>query len=292
MTKTFRLERIQDVVEIATTLTESWFRGQSKPYNSLVPRIFREWYRDPMYVAFRSDIELDTIEEFKRHAPLLAGMQVPEPGDRFAWLCLMQHYRAPTRLLDWSTNALASLHFAVSSDPSEDGELWAMLPTMLNAKAGAASGFPLIWESPHIRYLVEEPYSKGTPGERATRAGLTQPVTSPVAVKPIVFFPRVAAQGGVFTLHPQPEETRSIVDVLPEPEHLVRYLIPAQAKQRLHQQLENLGVTERYLFPDLEGLARTIVAGHASVAYGPPRPPLASGEVEPTTVVDDSTSPA
>src|SRR5688500_4165902 len=104
MTKTFRLERIQDVVDIATTLTESWFREQSRPFNSLVPRIFREWYRDPMYVAFRSDSELDTIEEFKRHAPLRAGMQVPEPGDRFAWLCLMQHYRAPTRLLDWSTN--------------------------------------------------------------------------------------------------------------------------------------------------------------------------------------------
>lgn len=128
MTKTFRLTTLRDALDVATTLTKSWFRGHSRTVGRLVPRLFRPEYRDPLITVFRPDLEMSTIEAFKRHAPILSDLRLPADNDRLGWLCVMQHYRTPTRLLDWTENALVALYFAVSADGSEDGELWAMLP--------------------------------------------------------------------------------------------------------------------------------------------------------------------
>ncbi len=42
------------------------------------------------------------------------------------WLALMQHYGLPTRLLDWSTNMLVGLYFAVNKDEDIDGSLYVL----------------------------------------------------------------------------------------------------------------------------------------------------------------------
>jgi hypothetical protein len=123
MAATFRLDTIQHAVTIATTLSKSWFRGHSRAVGELTPRIFRKEYQHEGYVAFRPNVELETIEEFKRHALTLSEGRVPAHDDRLGWLSLMQHYRTPTRLLDWTENALVALYFAVTADGSEDGEL-------------------------------------------------------------------------------------------------------------------------------------------------------------------------
>ena len=52
----------------------------------------------------------------------------------FDVLVTMQHYLAPTRVLDWTENLLVALHFAVR-DPdqdTEDGALWILNARRLN----------------------------------------------------------------------------------------------------------------------------------------------------------------
>lgn len=279
MTKTFKLERLEDAVRIATTLTRSWFRGHSRAVGDLVPRLFRPEYRDSVLVAFRPDLELSTIEAFKRHASLLSDVRLPVDNDRFGWLCVMQHYRTPTRLLDWTENALVALYLAASADGASDGEMWVMLPWALNEKAGAGWGIPLLSGSPHAKYLLAEPYWAATPEKLAEDIGLEEPVRTPIALEPPVFFPRMAVQGSTFTLHPYPESGTSISDVLLDPKHLVRYLVPASAKPELVRQLRAVGFSDRHLFPDLEGLSRMIVSDNRVIAYGPPSPPTCSGEI-------------
>jgi hypothetical protein len=41
--------------------------------------------------------------------------------------------------------------------------------------------------------------------------------------------------------------------------NLVKFLIPAEAKALLHRTLQDVGMTPRTLFPDLEGLSRDFV---------------------------------
>src|SRR5687767_3969320 len=81
-----------------------WYRGHADASWQLVPSVFRR--RDS------SDAEPVLIEHFVRAAPIRYA-HCPAKNDRAAWLQLMQHYRLPTRLLDWTQSPLVALFFAV-----------------------------------------------------------------------------------------------------------------------------------------------------------------------------------
>jgi len=191
----------------------------------------------------------------------------------------MQHYRTPTRLLDWTENVLVALYFAVSMNHEEDGEIWAILPWALNEAAGAGWSIPMITMSSHVRYFIDEPYWKGSKEKLADKLNLDGPIKCPIAVEPPFFFPHMAVQAGTFTIHPYPENSKSIVEALPDSKHLVRYIIPAIKKEDFVEELRVLGFSDRHLFPDLEGLSRMIVYDNRKMAYSPPNPPECSGEV-------------
>ncbi len=56
--------------------------------------------------------ELGLLRKFRRHAHQFI-QHLPEPEERIEWLTLMQHYGAPTRLLDWTYSHHVALYFAV-----------------------------------------------------------------------------------------------------------------------------------------------------------------------------------
>jgi hypothetical protein len=103
-----------------------WFRGHSSASHVLVPSILRKSRgRIQGYVA-----EVPLVRHFKA----MNCDVVESTATDFDVLVSMQHYLAPTRLLDWTENLLVALHFAVR-DPDqdkEDGALWILNARRLN----------------------------------------------------------------------------------------------------------------------------------------------------------------
>jgi len=73
-----------------------WFRGVSKESYDLKPKLYRLEKFD----------EGEILIDFKRFAIQLVETK---PEDDWEWYFLMQHYRAPTRLLDWTDGDLIAL---------------------------------------------------------------------------------------------------------------------------------------------------------------------------------------
>ena len=80
-------------------------------------------------------IERKLLKEFKRRAHFYVD-PLPAQGDVLGWLALMQHYGAPTRLLDWTYSFFVAAFFALGDAVSnpvtkrEPAVVWALFRAM------------------------------------------------------------------------------------------------------------------------------------------------------------------
>lgn len=266
MTATHTLSTIEEVVAAAKTLTDYWFRGHSRQYGTLIPTAYRPDLQDRITDLER--IEGHFVDGFRLRAASVAS-GLPAPNEFLDWLILMQHHGTPTRLLDWTENILVALYFVVYHHNEEDGELYALHPVGLAARALDIALLPK-HDSPFIRYLAAEPLCDAT----YTRAHLQQAgINVPNASLPILppsNFPRIVAQSGTFTIHPRVNYDIAADTVLLSDEHaLHKYVIPSAAKPDLLEGLLALGVSHVRLFPELDGLSMYLKQEFFRPAQGP-----------------------
>ncbi len=268
MTTTYTLNTISQLIQLGTTLSRSWFRGQAVAHNNITPRIFRSEFALQRSVS--DNLESTFINLFKREAPVLTK-NVPKDDDHISWLFLMQHYGMPTRLLDWSLSPLIAMYFVVSTAQKKDGELWAIHPESLNKKSGDNAIF--LSRASIVEYFAEESHCIDKI-ILAKKFNFEETPQFPIAIYPPVHFQRLAVQLSTFTIHPEPEKGNTIPELLKNEKELVRYIVPAESKHQLFDDLNALCITQRALFPDLDGLSHTIVDYYTRfLAYTPPKPP-------------------
>ncbi|HKR03915.1 MAG TPA: FRG domain-containing protein [Bacteroidia bacterium] len=110
-----------------------YYRGVGNYEYSLkskLQRVLEDNSADPNLWYFK---EMHSIFYFKRNYKSLFT-KFPDNNDLLSWLSLMQHYGAPTRLLDWSLSSHVALYFAYSDiNPVKktDGALWIINPKLM-----------------------------------------------------------------------------------------------------------------------------------------------------------------
>lgn len=224
-----------------------WFRGVGDSSFKLIPGLYRSEEGREKF----ADDELRS--EFSRKAlPLVTGRT---PRDGWEWYFLMQHYRAPTRLLDWTDSGLIALYFALTSwQPQKTGKpaskpaVWALSPWALNKNAGCFYG-PVNTDYEGLNKYLPPPYDK------------KNLAAYPLAIDPPFAAQRMLVQHSHFTIHGS--DFRGLEDMRKElslQAGLLKVIIDADQDgiEYLQQQLAILGVTETTIFPDLEGLAREL----------------------------------
>ncbi len=230
---------------------EPWFRGQEDASWPLVPKAHR-------FVRVDED---NLRNEFRRRGAVLMNAE-ERPTNNWEWYFLMQHYGAPTRLLDWSGGSLLALYFAVRNNKADgDAAVWALEPWRLNESVIGKFEVMEYGEEECVSYLP--PVFSNAPIPEL-----------PLAVQPPHIFRRIAAQGSYFTVHGSNRDGLSAVKWIKDV-YLRKFVVPRLSIATIRADLATCGIVETTVFPDIEALARELTSGFATgvVEGSVPAPP-------------------
>lgn len=225
-----------------------WFRGQASNAKDwgLAPSVFRADFKALCEVDRTHDIEMTMILKFMQKAPARYH-NCPRNEDYAHWLSLMQHYRLPTRLLDWTGSVLVAGFFAVTEPAchSVDGVVWMLDPGKLNEEMAVPRGLllPLDRETANEQFHVS---LRKHHDEKKKRI---------LAVVPDEVDSRLLVQQSAFTLHGM---DTPLDRVRGSDRFLRRLVIPAEKKAEIEDGLRFMGIRRENLFPDLGNLADDI----------------------------------
>jgi hypothetical protein len=167
------------------------------------------------------------------------------------WLALAKHHGLATRLLDWTYSPYVALHFATArpQDFADDGLIWMVNFVEVNRLLP-----PSLREALHREGM--NAMSAELLGDAARTLGNFDQLGDDFVVffEPPALDQRIVNQYALFSLMPSP--VARMDDWLERNPDLVRRIVlPQELKWEIRDKLDQANITERVLFPGLDGLA-------------------------------------
>jgi FRG domain len=237
-------ERAYEIIDARGVFDEIWWRGHADSDWELLPSVHRPRYRG---------FEHDLVRSFMRRAKTRYTGPLPAEEAWPEWLFLMQHYGLPTRLLDWTRSPLTAAVFAVESHPDKPGAIWALNPYQWNYLANNTQRLIDPYEEIVLPYF-KDPFKGAACEDRA------------IAVDAPEIDNRMLVQQAACTIHGK----RTPLEKLEEfgGGDFVKFIIPAELKERVKKYLALRGFTRDRLFPDLHHLAQELREKLRNRKYG------------------------
>ncbi|HSD38709.1 MAG TPA: FRG domain-containing protein [Rhodocyclaceae bacterium] len=198
------------------------YRGVSNIVDhDLVPSVGRYLSDFQQAGKTKEDLLFEESQAFRIFYKEAEGNISQKPTSYWEWLAVAQHHGLPTRLLDWSYSAAVALFFAVDGKEPNDAAVYVL--------------------DRSIKFLSVNQESEIDPLS----------LEELVAYLPRHVTPRIRAQSGLFTSHPDP--TEPLRDQV-----VARLVIPRNFCFSIHHGLNMMGINKKALFPDVDGLSAWI----------------------------------
>jgi hypothetical protein len=255
-----------------------WFRGEGSEKYELVPNLYRYvqdgktyYWNDIVDCKIIKRIEDNIDINFNRKATIyLADKKIA--NIRWNRYFLQQHYKIKTRLLDWTENALYALFFALADQNNNyNARVWLLSPQKLNNYS-----LQKLTGQNVNRYHIFSSFGDLEKKELINEKGelnwkelmrkyclidfSRNDKAHPIAIYPLHLDDRMAAQQACFTIYGNVVKGLLIDDSV---EKFLEYvLICANSKEKILKELRLIGVSNYSIYPDLDGLGRTINDDH------------------------------
>ncbi|MGH3113012.1 MAG: FRG domain-containing protein [Gaiellaceae bacterium] len=176
------------------------------------------------------------------------------PGDSiWNWLALAQHHGMPTRLLDWTYSPYVALHFATEDVArfGEDAVIWCV--DYVETNKALPDRLQAILREEGSNVFTAEMLGRVASSLREFDGLSSDPFV--VFFEPPSFDDRLVNQFALFSLMSSPRA--ALRPWLERRPHLGRRIvIPHSLKWEVRDKLDQANITERVLYPGLDGLSR------------------------------------
>lgn len=178
------------------------------------------------------------IEKFKSHAPLFLNY-LPNEDEKLEWLSIMQHFGAPTRLIDATFSPYIALFFAFESG-KKDASFYAFRPK-------------------YYRKIDKDHFEQDINSSKIFQYD-NEDESFFVAYEPRHSNQRLMAQQGLFLVSSKISEPfKNILGDYPQDENNgFRLILSASMRVEGLRMLRKMNITSSVLFPGIDGFCKSL----------------------------------